>query len=98
MILKLLASLLAIALFAGVCLAAAKPVSDDAISDQVRIKLTNDPTVKVRDLKADVKDGVVTLSGTVTEDKLKDRAKRIAGKVKGVKQVVNNISVSKTGK
>jgi osmotically-inducible protein OsmY len=98
MIPKLLASLLAAVLLAGVCLAASKPVSDDAISDQVMIRMASDPVVKIPDLKADVKDGVVTLTGTVAEQSLKDKATKIAGKVKGVKRVVNNITVSKTPK
>jgi len=82
-----------------VCMAATKPpVSDNAISDEVRIKLTSDPLVKGGDLKADVKDGVVTLSGTVSDQQQKDKAKKLAGKVKGVKQVINNITVSKGGR
>jgi osmotically-inducible protein OsmY len=85
-------------LLAGVLMAASKPVSDNAISDEVRIKLTSDPVVKGGDLKADVKDGVVTLSGTVTDQQQKDKAKKLAGKVKGVKQVINNIAVSKSGR
>jgi len=98
MIPKLVAILLAAALVAGLCMAASKPVSDNAISDEVRIKLTSDPLVKGGDLQADVKDGVVTLSGSVTDQQQKDKAKRLASKVKGVKQVINNITVSKTGK
>jgi hyperosmotically inducible periplasmic protein len=98
MIPKFVATLLAAVLLAGVCLAASKPVSDNAISDEVRIKLSSDPVVKGGDLKADVKDGVVTLSGTVSDQQQKDKAKKLAGKVKGVKQVINNITVSKIGR
>jgi osmotically-inducible protein OsmY len=98
MIPKIVATLLAAVLLAGVCLAASKPVSDNAISDEVRIKLSSDPVVKGGDLKADVKDGVVTLSGTVSDQQQKDKAKKLAGKVKGVKQVINNIAISKIGR
>jgi osmotically-inducible protein OsmY len=98
MIPKLPASLLAAVLVAGVCLAATKPVSDDVISDQVMIKLTSDPVVKGGALKADVKDGIVTLTGTVSDQEQHDKAAKLAGKVKGVKRVVNNITVSKTPK
>jgi osmotically-inducible protein OsmY len=94
---KLLATFLVGMLLAAVCLAAAKPISDDAISDQVMIKLTSDPTVKGGGLKADVKEGVVTLTGVVSEERQKDKAGKLAGKVKGVKRVVNNITVSKSG-
>ena len=98
MTVKLLASFLIAALLATVCMAAAKPISDDAISDQVMIKLTSDPTVKGGGLKADVKNGVVTLTGSLPEQRQKDKAGKLAGKVKGVKQVINNITVAKTVK
>lgn len=98
MIPKFLASLLAVVLLVGVCLAASKPVSDDVISDQVMIKLTSDPVVKGGALKADVKDGVVTLTGNVSDQSQKDKAGKLAGKVKGVKRVVNDIAVSRTPK
>jgi hyperosmotically inducible periplasmic protein len=98
MTIKLVASLLLAVLLASVCLAAGKPVSDGVITDQVMIKLTSDPDVKGGALKVDVKDGVVTLTGTVTEQKQKDKAGKLAGKVKGVKSVVNNITISKTGR
>jgi len=85
-------------LVAAICLAADKPVSDDAISDQVRIKLSSDPVVKGGGLDADVKNGVVTLTGTVAEQRQKDKAGKIAKSVKGVKSVINNITVAKSGK
>ncbi|HUA58270.1 MAG TPA: BON domain-containing protein [Verrucomicrobiae bacterium] len=97
MIAKLLASLLAVTLLAAICLAAGKPISDGVISDQVMIKLSSDPVVKGGGLHADVKDGVVTLTGSVAEQKQKDKAGKIAKGVKGVKQVINNITVAKSG-
>lgn len=83
------------AFFLGVsaCLAADKPVSDDTIYDKVRIALASDIDVKGGNLKVDVKDGVVTLAGTVESQGQKDKADHIAKKVKGVKKVVNNIEV-----
>ena len=75
--------------------AADKPVSDDLIYDQVRMKLAADSVVKGGALNVDVKTGVVTLSGNVQTDKQKDKAVRIARGVKGVKSVVNNIKVVK---
>jgi osmotically-inducible protein OsmY len=91
---KLLASLLTVCLLAGLVLAADKPVSDDVIVDQVKLKLTTDDIVKGGGLGVDSKAGVVTLTGPVATRKEKDRAAKLAGKVKGVKQVVNNIVVS----
>ena len=94
---KLLTSLVALLLLASVCLAADKPVTDDMLYDQVRIRLTSDAVVKGGALQVDVKQGVVTLAGTVESSKQKDRAASLTKKVKGVKQVINNIAV-KTGK
>ena len=91
MILKLFATLLACCLLASVVLAADKVVSDDTLYDQVRIKLAGDAEVKGGALKVDVKQGVVTLEGAVETQRQKDKAARLAKKVKGVKQVVNNL-------
>ena len=84
-------------LIAGACLAADKVISDDAIYDNVRIKLASDIDVKGGNLKVEVKQGVVTLAGAADNQNLKDRAAKIAKKVKGVKSVVNNIEVKKHG-
>src|SRR5690242_13225836 len=93
MIHKIFAVLAAALLLASVCLAADKQVSDDAISDFVRLRLASDPDVKGGALQVEVKNGVVTLSGTVDNQRLKDKSTKIARKVKGVKQVVNNITI-----
>ncbi len=97
MILKTCASLLVFFLLAGLCLAADKPVSDDAIYDNVRIKLASDVDVKGGALKVDVKEGVVTLGGVVETQMQKDKATKIAKRVKGVKSVVNQIEIKKRG-
>jgi osmotically-inducible protein OsmY len=91
---KLLNSLVMVCLLAGLVLAAGKPASDDVIVDQVRLRLTTDSVVKGGGLGVDSKAGVVTLTGAVTTAQQKGRAAKVAGKVRGVKQVVNNIVVS----
>ena len=88
---KICAAILGILLLAAACLAADRPVTDNGISDQVLIKLSADRDVKGGALKVDVKDGVVTLSGNLESQRLKDKATKLAKKVKGVKQVINNI-------
>jgi len=91
---RLIASLMALFLAAAVCLAAdKKPVTDDSISDYVRLKLAMDPEVKGGALEATSKDGVVTLTGVVETQRQKERAAKLAKKVKGVKDVVNNITL-----
>ena len=78
-----------------VAVAAGKPVTDDFISDTVRQKLAADSLVKGGAIQVDVKVGVVTLKGKVQEGKQRDKADRIAKRVKGVKSVVNEIKIEK---
>jgi osmotically-inducible protein OsmY len=89
-------TLLALALLQPVTIQAAdKPVSDDLIYNLVRQKLAGDSVVKGGALNVDVKSGVVTITGNVQSEKQKDKAERLAHKVKGVKSVVNQIKVVK---
>ena len=95
---RLIAILVAMVFVAGACLAADKKQSDDLISDHVRLRLSGDPEVKGGALDAICKDGVVTITGTVDTNRQKEKAAKIAKKVKGVKSVVNNLVVKeKTG-
>ncbi|MBI2688583.1 MAG: BON domain-containing protein [Acidobacteria bacterium] len=70
---------------------------DDEIYDKVKLRLAGDPEVKGGGLTVDVKDGVVTIKGIVRTDKAKSKAERLAGRVKGVSKVVNELKVSPTG-
>lgn len=92
MITKICASFLLAFLLASVCLAQKNATSDDAIVDQVRLKLAADADVKGSALTVDCKNGVVTLAGVVDTTHAKDKAARLTKKVKGVKQVVNNLT------
>ena len=87
--------LLLFVLAAGICFAKSEPLSDNVITDQVMIKLSGDQVVKGGALKVDVKNGVVTLNGQVDEPKAKDRAEKLTKKVRGVKQVINNLTIRK---
>ncbi len=91
---------MAFLMFAGVCFAAAKPVTDDTIIDQVRLKLSGDAIAKGGGFTVDCKNGVVTISGVAENNQQRDRATIVAKKVKGVKQVINNLTVGdrKSGK
>jgi hypothetical protein len=73
-----------------------QPVTDDIITDDVRLKLGGDPDVKGGAIQVDTKQGVVTLSGLVETANQKAKAGRVTKKVKGVKKVVNNLKVKQT--
>jgi osmotically-inducible protein OsmY len=90
---RIIALLLLGLVLATTVFAKQEPLTDAMITDQVMIKLSGDQVVKGGALKVDVTNGVVTLSGPVDEPKAKDRAEKLAKKVKGVKQVVNKITV-----
>lgn len=73
--------------------APAAPTPDDRISDQVRMRLATDPDVKGGALDVTVRDGVVTIKGRVDTEKGRDRATKLTKKVKGVKEVDNELVV-----
>jgi osmotically-inducible protein OsmY len=70
---------------------AQKPSSDDELHDKVIARLAADRDVKGGGIDVEVKDGVVTLSGKIREQRQKVKAERIARKVPGVKQVINRL-------
>ncbi len=67
--------------------------SDDKLYDQVRLKLASDQLVGRGNVEVEVKDGSVKLKGKVHNDKQKQRAGKLAAKVKGVKEVMNELRV-----
>ena len=83
--------LLAILFAFGPTLAAQS--NDDKIHDQVMLKLAGDPDVKGNHFDVDVKDGVVTLRGTVSQEKFRQKADKLTKKIKGVKSVVDELTV-----
>jgi osmotically-inducible protein OsmY len=70
------------------------PVSDDVIVDQVRVKIADDSEVGGQPIQVDAHNGVVVLTGKVTNDKLKSKVEKIAKKVKGVTGVDNKLVIS----
>jgi osmotically-inducible protein OsmY len=86
----------AIVMLALLCFPAAaqKKVDDALIYDQVRMRLANDPDIKGGNLTVDVKAGVVTVQGRVDREKVRAKIDRVAKKVKGVKEVVNQVQVA----
>ena len=74
----------------------ATAVDDTAITAKVKAAILAEPGLKTLQIDVDTKDAMVTLSGKVDSDMLRDRAKQIATSTEGVKGVVDNLSV-KTG-
>jgi hyperosmotically inducible protein len=79
--------------FGLVWLALAK-AADDEIYDAVRRKLANDPDVKGGALDVQVQEGVVELRGRVRSEKAREKAERLTRRVKGVKRVINRLTVA----
>jgi len=68
--------------------------SDVEIQTDVEEALMNDPAARAFDLDASVKDGVVTLKGTVESWQEKDIATRVAENVRGVRRVRDAMEIS----
>ncbi len=70
------------------------PVSDDTIVDQVRVNIAHDSEVGGQAITVDSHNGVVVLTGKVTNDKFKVKAEKLAKKVKGVSGVDKKLAIS----
>jgi len=79
--------------FLVVPLLVAQAPSDDKIHDEVVAKLAADTDVKGGGLDVTVKGGMVTLKGQVHSQKAKEKAEKIAKKVKGVIGVENQLTI-----
>ena len=73
---------------------AADQATDDRIYDQVRLKISADRDIGQNNLQVTVEDAVVTLRGQVDKEKFRKKAEKLAKKVKGVKKVVNELTVA----
>jgi hypothetical protein len=67
--------------------------SDDRIREDVCERLTEHPEVDAGEIEVSVKDGEVTLTGTVDERQAKRIAEDVAESVSGVKDVHNQVRV-----
>lgn len=70
------------------------PISDDVIVDQVRVRIADDSEVGGQPIQVDAHNGVVVLTGKVTNDKLKSKVEKLVKKVKGVTGVDNKLVIS----
>jgi hyperosmotically inducible protein len=86
---------LAVLLFAaGTIVTLACAQSDPGITTAVKSKLAVDDTVKAYQIDVDTTEGVVTLRGTVDRAAAKEQAVAIARRTDGVRNVVDQITVS----
>ncbi len=69
-------------------------VNDDALYDQVRIKIAQDREVGSQAVDVKVTNGVVELTGSVSDEKHRQKVEKVVKKVKGVKAVENKLRVS----
>ena len=72
---------------------ASQAVSDEAMQRELNMKLATDQELALHPLDATVKNGRVTLRGTLPSERLKERVESIAKSIRGVKEVANQISV-----
>ena len=70
--------------------------SDERIREMVHEALTDDHHVDASNLTVEVKDGEVTLTGTVEDRAMKRRAEDVVLAVKGVKDVHNQIRMARS--
>jgi osmotically-inducible protein OsmY len=70
-------------------------VDDSVITTKVKSLLAADDFLKSFEISVETYKGIVQLSGFVDSQKAVDKAGEIAGGVKGVKSVKNNLNVKK---
>jgi len=68
-------------------------INDAWITSKISADFVNEDTLKGSDINVDTKDHVVTLKGTVASAAGKTRAEHIAKTTKGVKRVVNTLTI-----
>ena len=69
--------------------------SDDRIQEEICDCMTDDPRLDASDIEVQVRGGVVALIGTVSSRDQKRRAEDVAERVSGVKDVTNQLRVSR---
>ncbi|HEY5616429.1 MAG TPA: BON domain-containing protein [Vicinamibacterales bacterium] len=84
------------ALVGAAALTVACAQTDAGITMNVKSKMAADDTVKAYQLDVDTSNGVVSLSGDVDSPLAKERAIQIARNTDGVRDVVDNITVTES--
>ena len=68
-------------------------LSDAELTTKIKSKMALDDTVRARTIDVSTTSGVVTLAGTVESATEHDHALRLARDTKGIKQVVDHLTV-----
>ena len=74
--------------------AAAGTADDPAITSAIQGKLYADPVIQTKQITVQTADGVVTLAGIVSTEAERTAAAAQAASVRGVRTVINNITVT----
>jgi osmotically-inducible protein OsmY len=90
----LLSAILLGALLAASAPVAADDVTDSSITSWVNEALRHDPLVPASEISVSTQEGVVTLSGRVDNLAAKNRVDRQASKIRGVREVLNELNVA----
>ena len=90
---RLISLLLMLVLLVPMFVLAQGTPNDDRIYDAVRRRLADDADVKGAGFEVTVKNGAVTLLGRVHDAPARDKAARLAKKVKGVTSVDNKLKL-----
>ncbi|MEJ2343497.1 MAG: BON domain-containing protein, partial [Gemmatimonadales bacterium] len=91
---SLLSAILLGALLAASAPVAADEVTDSSITSWVNEALRHDPLVPASEISVSTQEGVVTLSGRVDNLATKNRVDRQASKIRGVREVLNELTVA----
>ena len=98
MIRKLQMSMFGLPLMAAVVVllgvGCSKKPTDAALATNVQKKITADSSLTAQPISVAASSGIVTLSGTVGDQNMRDAAAKDAAEVDGVRTVVNNLNVA----
>jgi hyperosmotically inducible periplasmic protein len=70
-------------------------LGDTAITASIKTDFLKDPDLSVLKIDVDTRDGVVTLNGLADNEEARQRAERLAGAIKGVREVRNYLTVKR---
>lgn len=74
---------------------ASRGMSDAAITASIKTDYLKDPDLSVLKIDVDTEGGVVTLNGLANDEAARSRAEKLAGAIKGVKEVKNFLVVKR---